>query len=228
MPSEPPDPPPPSVRAQILATEHWSLLATRSTAQSEVLTRITIMLTFTSATAVSLALVGQATRFDERFETFAIVLLVLLFLIGTLTSLRVHNASEEDMIMVIAMNRLRAAYVALDPGVARYFVSSTHDDSAGVMRTYNYFTSAVATQLLGSAGFLVLVVNSAVGGVLAAIVATAAGAGTAGAVGAAVMVGLVHLGIAVALPFRRYLRIEREYRPMFPTPGEADGQTNER
>jgi hypothetical protein len=31
----------PSVRAQLLTTEHWSLLATRSTTQSEVLSRIT-------------------------------------------------------------------------------------------------------------------------------------------------------------------------------------------
>ena len=33
-----------SRRAQLLATEHWGLLAARSTAQSEVLTRITIFL----------------------------------------------------------------------------------------------------------------------------------------------------------------------------------------
>jgi hypothetical protein len=66
---------PPSVRAQLLATEHWSLLATRSTAQSEVLSRITTFLTLVSASIVSLALIGQATRFGGRFLTFALVLL---------------------------------------------------------------------------------------------------------------------------------------------------------
>jgi hypothetical protein len=53
---------PPSVRAQLLATEHWGLLASRSTTQSEVLTRISMFFTFTSTSVVSVALVGQATR----------------------------------------------------------------------------------------------------------------------------------------------------------------------
>lgn len=38
-----------ALRAQILATEHWSLLASRSTTQSEVLTRIAIFLTLVAA-----------------------------------------------------------------------------------------------------------------------------------------------------------------------------------
>jgi hypothetical protein len=59
---------PPGVRAQLLATEHWSLLATRSTAQSEVLSRITTLLMLVSASIVSLALIGQFTRFDQRLS----------------------------------------------------------------------------------------------------------------------------------------------------------------
>jgi hypothetical protein len=42
----------PSVRAQILATEHWSLLATRSMTWSEVMSRIVIHLTVLSAALV--------------------------------------------------------------------------------------------------------------------------------------------------------------------------------
>jgi lipopolysaccharide export LptBFGC system permease protein LptF len=108
---------PPSVRAQLLATEHWSLLATRSTAQSEVLSRITTFLTLVSASIVSLALIGQATRFGGRFLTFALVLLGMVVMIGTLTRIRVGNAGHEDLAHVIGMNRLRAAYVELDPGI---------------------------------------------------------------------------------------------------------------
>jgi hypothetical protein len=51
---------PPAVRAQILATEHWSLLATRSQTWAEVMSRISIHLTVTSASLVVLALVTQA------------------------------------------------------------------------------------------------------------------------------------------------------------------------
>ena len=119
---------PPSVRAQLLATEHWSLLAARSTTQSEFLSRITTFLMLVSASIVGLALIGQATRFGGRFLTFALVLLGMVVMIGTLTQIRVVNASNEDLAYVIGMNRLRAAYLELDPGIERYLVTSAHDD----------------------------------------------------------------------------------------------------
>ena len=86
----------PSVRAQLLATEHWSLLASRSTTQNKLLVRIAIYLTLVSASVVSLALIGQATDFDGRFDAFTIVLFSILLLVGTLTLLRVLNGGEED------------------------------------------------------------------------------------------------------------------------------------
>ena len=106
----------PSVRAQLLATEHYSLLASRSTTQNELLVRIAIFLTLVSASVVSLALIGQTTDFDGRFDAFTIVLFSILLLVGTLTLLRVYNGGEEDHAYVIGMNRLRAAYAELDPG----------------------------------------------------------------------------------------------------------------
>ena len=65
-------PVPAAVRAQILATEHWSLLGTRSLTWSEVMSRITIHLTVTSASLVVLALVAQATGFGTGFQVMAI------------------------------------------------------------------------------------------------------------------------------------------------------------
>ena len=85
---------PPNVRAQLLATEHWSLLASRSTTQGEVLTRISMFLTLTSAGLVSLALVGQATDFSGAFPTFAIAVLGIVLLVGFLTQLRVSNVGH--------------------------------------------------------------------------------------------------------------------------------------
>ena len=49
-----------SVRMQILSTEHWSLLATRSLAWNETFTRATMFMSALSFAVVSLALVGQA------------------------------------------------------------------------------------------------------------------------------------------------------------------------
>ncbi|MET3162837.1 UNVERIFIED_ORG: hypothetical protein ABIB19_001245 [Arthrobacter sp. UYEF10] len=119
---------PPSVRAHLLATEHWSLLASRSTTQSEVLTRISMFLMFSSASLVSLALVGQATRFSDMFMVLAGVVLFVDVVIGCLSQVQVFNVAYEDLMYVLAMNRPRSAYVALDRGISRYFMTSVHDD----------------------------------------------------------------------------------------------------
>src|SRR6476646_5520409 len=60
---------------QILSTEHWSLLATRSLSWNESFARAGLFLSVLSATAVALALVGQATGFNDHFTAFALVML---------------------------------------------------------------------------------------------------------------------------------------------------------
>src|SRR6188472_458033 len=135
MSSEHPMPPPdvaaeqvsPGVRAQLLATEHWSLLATRGTTWSEVMSRITIHLTVSSAALVVLALVVQASGFGTAFDIMSIGLAAAILLLGTLTGVRVHNASTDDAMMILGMNRLRAAYVDMDPSIAAHLVTSWHD-----------------------------------------------------------------------------------------------------
>ena len=115
-----PEQAPAAVRATMLATEHWSLLGTRNMTWAEVMSRITIHLTISSAALVVLALVGQATDFGAGFHAVAIGLASAILLLGLLTALRVHNASVDDSRLVLGMNLLRAAYVDLDPGIARY------------------------------------------------------------------------------------------------------------
>jgi hypothetical protein len=127
--------PPPAVRAQLLATEHWGLLAARGTAQNEVLARIGIFLTLVSAGLVSLALVGQATDFSDAFIAFAIGVLAFIDIFGLLTQVRVMNIGMEDLMYVVAMNRLRGAYLELDPGIRRFLMASPHDDFPGVQQT---------------------------------------------------------------------------------------------
>lgn len=97
------------LQVQILATEHWSLLASRSTTQSEILVRITMFLTLVSASVVSLALVGQIIGFTSVFAWFAVGLLAIVSIVGSLTAVRVANGSVEDFAYVVGMNRLRAA-----------------------------------------------------------------------------------------------------------------------
>lgn len=60
---------PTSVRLQILATEHWSLLATRSLTWTESFSRAQMFLSVLSGAVVALALVAQATSFGDGFVT---------------------------------------------------------------------------------------------------------------------------------------------------------------
>jgi hypothetical protein len=211
----------PSVRAQLLATEHWSLLASRSTTQNELLVRIAIFLTLVSASIVGLALVGQATDFDGRFDVFAIVLFSILLLVGTLTLLRVVNGSEEDLAYVIGMNRLRAAYAELDAGIDRYFIASKHDDERGIDQTYAYFPhGSELVQPLASSMMFILVVDGVVAGALAGLIASAAdGSGVVIALTSAVA-GMSYFVGWFWRFVRRYRGWQRDYEALFPHPAE--------
>lgn len=72
--TQPSEPVPASVRAQILATEHWGLLAVRSQTWNEVMGRISAQLTFTSAVLVFLALAVQGLGYTATFRSLAIAL----------------------------------------------------------------------------------------------------------------------------------------------------------
>lgn len=217
-----PSAPPPSSnspRAQLLATEHWGLLAARGTAQSEVLTRITIFLTLFSAGLVSIALVGQATDFDGMFGPSAIAILAIVVIIGQLTQVRVLNVGIEDMMYVLAMNRMRAAYVELDPAIERYLMASTHDDQRGLSQTYDFFlTRSSASHMIGSSMVLIAVVNAILLGLLTASVSLTAGAPawltfTIG--------GVVAVGFAVFVAVRGqrdFMAHWRRFVPLNPTP----------
>lgn len=186
-------------RAQMLATEHWGLLAARGTAQSEVLTRITIFLTLVSAGLLTIGLLGQATQFDGWFAGAALAILGFLALIGLMTQMRVFNVAEEDLMYVIAMNRLRGAYVDLDPGIERYFMAGVADDMLGSARTYSFLRQRNFSHLFGSSFMLIMVVNACVFGLLLGGSIVAAG----GAVGWAIAAGVL-LGVLLLVGFGRY------------------------
>jgi hypothetical protein len=218
-----PDEVPAGVRAQLLATEHWSLLATRATTWSEVMSRITIHLTVSSASLVVLAIVVQASGFGTAFDIMSIGLAAAILVLGTLTAIRVHNASSDDAMMIAGMNRLRAAYVDIDPSITRYLVTSWHDDMAGLSRTYAMgLRRTTVSQVIGSTSLFMVVVNSIVAGTLGALVANAAGAPVAlvsvlgAAAGAGYLVALLEIGrrsVGSGPPDVR-----------FPTPGDGSAQ----
>jgi hypothetical protein len=125
-----------ALRAQLLATEHWSLLATRSLSWNESFARASMFLTLLSGAVVALALVAQATSFGDGFVLFACLILPVVLFVGLATYVRLLEVNNEDLVWVAGMNRLRRAYLELAPDLARHFVTGATEDSAGIMRTY--------------------------------------------------------------------------------------------
>ena len=120
----------------LLATEHWSLLAARGMTWSEVMSRIAVHLTiFISRTGRAGA--GHAgDRIRRRLSRPLHRTDLRQPRLGNPTVSPVHNASREDAAIILGMNRLRAGYVKMDPGIAEYLVTSRYDDQAGLMATY--------------------------------------------------------------------------------------------
>jgi hypothetical protein len=122
--------------ASILATEHWSLLGTRSQIWNEALNRATVFLTVLSASIIALALLADATGFGAHTTTVALVLLPVVLLLGVATYVRLVQINTEDAKLVLAMNRLRYAYLKIEPGLEPYFSTGHHDDERGLLATY--------------------------------------------------------------------------------------------
>jgi membrane protein YdbS with pleckstrin-like domain len=211
-------PAPPAVRAQLLATEHWGLLASRSTTQTELLTRIAIFLTLVSAGLVGIGLLGQVTRFADWFPTAALAVLGLLSLVGLMTQVRVHNASEEDMMYVVAMNRLRGAYADLDPAVEKYFLASVHDDARGADVTYSFLRRRSVSHVLGSSAILIAVVTALVVGFFAGGVVGYASGSLALAIAAGAVAAVVEALAMAAYSGWAYSAAWRDHVPLRPTP----------
>ncbi len=192
-----------AVRAQLLATEHWSLLATRSQTWSEVMSRIMAQFTFTSAVLVVLALVVQN---DGPFRTLALGLGAAVLLTGTLTSMRVHYASHEDAQLVRGMNRLRRAYADIDPGIAPYLITGLTDDLPGIVQTYTMGPHRNVTQVLASASLFITGITSLIAGGWVGILVSPAGRPIAVTLG--VLAGLAYLGAFLHAGYRLYTRYE--------------------
>ncbi|GAA4107810.1 hypothetical protein GCM10022415_00110 [Knoellia locipacati] len=202
--------------ATMLATEHWSLLGTRSMTWSEIMSRISILLTVMSALLVVLALFAQGEGFDRSLLPLAVCFAAASLILGSLTALRVGLASQEDAQLIRGMNRLRAAYVELAPEIEPYLTASTRDDQSGLMATYTLGSRRpMLVHIVGSTTFFVIVVNALVAGALGALVGALAS--TAGWVvaGSGVLAGLVWFAVQVEVSRRLFGRPMTDVR--FPT-----------
>lgn len=131
----PPTAPSSSEVIQILATEHWSLLATRALTYQETLGRVNMFLGILSGAVIALALVAQADHFGTAFISIAIFMLTVVAVVGLFTVSRLISLNRDDFHWVMAMNRVRNAYLGMHPELEQHFFTSAHDDLLGVMQS---------------------------------------------------------------------------------------------
>ena len=212
-----------AIQLQVLSTEHWSLLASRSLAWNESFSRAGTFLSALSGAIVALALVAQASDFGDGFRLFALVILPVVLFIGLTTMLRLGIANYHDGLCVLGMNRIRAAYFERVPEVRRYFVMPGTDDEAAAWRAMGMDMSfPVPLILLASAPTMIAVLNAVIAASIGAIAALQLGA----AIGIALVVGGLAFVVLFVIQFwfgiREATRERHDFAPMFPSERTPD------
>jgi len=175
----------------ILTTEHWSLLSTRSLGYQEMFGRTTIYVAILSGAVVALALVAEATRFGRETLTAALLLIAVALFVGLVTFARCVAINYEDARWVAGMGLLRQAYLEMVLGLAPY-IAAAHGpkgDPDPLRHGSRQRLSALGASLTTTSG-VVAVLNSVLAGSLASDVAALLGA---------TLSPLVLLGVAASL-----------------------------
>lgn len=208
-----------SMRLQILATEHWSLLASRSLAWNESFSRSGMFLSTLAGSIVALALVAQASSFGEGFSLFALVILPAVLFIGVATYLRLGESNYHEALCVVGMNRIRAAYLEIAPDLRRYFVMSGHDDPRGISITMAIPPGGNGPlHFLASTPVVVVVLNSLVAAVIVALIALRMGAVAPAILGVGVVAFVLAVGAQTWYARASIARAQEGYQPLFPGP----------
>jgi hypothetical protein len=205
--------------AQILATEHWSLLASRSLIWNEAMSRATVFLSVLSASTIALALLADATGFGSQMTTLALVLLPVVLFLGIAAHSRLVEINREEVELMLAMNRLRNAYLKLAPALEPYLSTGHHDDERGLAASYLAGGRRLRRwgQYLVNTPTIVATVDAALAAAIVVLVARSAEAATTVAV-AAGAVAFLAVWAALFLVQRRTLDPLRRTTPRFPTP----------
>ena len=99
------------------------------------MSRTTVFLSALSAAIITLALLSTAAG-GSHTTTAALVLLPVVLFLGIATHIRVVQINTEEIEVMLAMNRLRHAYLEIAPGLEPYFTTGHHDDAPGLAASF--------------------------------------------------------------------------------------------
>jgi len=189
---------------QFMTTEHFTLQTARAVVNAEISARLQLYMTTLSSAIIALALVAQVSgALGRAFETFALVLLPVVYFLGLATLTRLLQAAAEWRTYGHGMNRIRHWYLEVAP----YFVLPATDDPWASLAAVGIRRHNTWQGLLATAPWIIVVINSVLAGVVAGLLARLAWPpgplllALAGAVG--FVVSLAALGVYEQRVFRR-------------------------
>jgi hypothetical protein len=209
----------------IASAEHWSLLGARTSLLNEAQQRTTVFLTVLSAAIVASALLGDVTGFSGRAATLTVILLAVVLFLGLTTFLRLVQINRDEKLTVLAMNRLRHAYLALEPGLRPYFTASPYDDRLGFEVSYSLSPLSTATArsyFLITTPTVVATLDAAIAAAIAALLMAQATTEPA-ALAAAGFVAFALVWVGLFVIQRRATDPLSNATPRFPTPPQDPG-----
>jgi hypothetical protein len=144
-------------------------------------------------------------------------------LLGIATYARLVQINTEEFQLVLAMNRLRHAYLEIAPGLEPYFTTGHHDDEPGLVTTYMLHRPTQARlwlHFLVNTPTIVATVDAALAAAIVVLLLQTADASRAAMVAAGAVAFLTVWGML--FPWQRHvLRPLGDTTPKFPTPPEA-------
>ena len=155
-----------------VTAEHSTLQSARSSTVFETGVRSALFLGAVSGGLLALAFMAQVSAETSAFDVFALIVLPVLLLLGTLTYLRLVELAIEDVHYARAINRLRHYYLDLAPEARPYFLLSGNDDLRGVAA--NTGRPHTRWHFLSHAATTILIVTSILAGASAALAAQVA------------------------------------------------------
>jgi hypothetical protein len=205
-----------------LTTEHFTLQGARSQTMSESSARASVYVVSVSTALVALGFLAQISNTSDVFNVFALTMLPTLYLLGSVTFVRLVECGAEDFRYGMAINRIRSYYKELAGDRANLFLLSGHDDPKGVFANMSLMVENRTPLFAFSSA--IAVINGVIGGSATAIVlgvVVDASLGLAAAVGAAAAVASIVAWIRYA---DRLLDAgAAEVEPLFPSPADERG-----
>jgi hypothetical protein len=204
----------------VLTTEHFTLQGARASTVSESSARAALFVGAVTSTLVALGFIAQASELGSAFDTFVLVVLPTLYVLGLFTFVRLVTSSTEDLLYGRAINRIRSYYQEVAGDEARYLLLGGHDDTLGVLANMGIARPS-RWQLYFTLASMVAVLNAVVGGSAVAFVAGVAGAPLGPAAGIGAVTAVLSCSLQFRWQRRAHIDARRRGEVLFPSPASA-------